>query len=60
MGIYPSAALRIWDASPDGVLRNSDVIGGIETAASLGPGVINLSLGGTFSSPFETDAILDA
>lgn len=58
-GIYPNAALRVWDASPAGALRISDVIAGIEAAAAIGPGVINLSLGGS-RSRLEGDAIADA
>jgi subtilisin family serine protease len=58
-GVYPDAVLRIWDASPEASLRISDVIAGIEQAAALGPGIINLSLGGS-RSRFEADAIADA
>ena len=60
VGVYPGALLGIWDASPRGILTSSAVIQGIEAALSLGPGVINLSIGGTTRSGFEELAILDA
>jgi len=60
VGVYPQAFLRSWDGSPDGLLTASDVISGIGAAASLGPGVISLSLGGFFQSRIEEHAILDA
>ena len=60
VGVYPGALLGIWDASPRGVLTSSAVIQGIEAALSLGPGVINLSIGGTARSGFEELAVLDA
>jgi Subtilase family len=60
VGVYPAAKLNSWDASPDSFLSSSEVIQGIETATSLGPGVINLSLGSPVRSRFESNAILDA
>jgi hypothetical protein len=60
VGVYPGALLGIWDASPRGTLTSSAVIQGIEAALSLGPGVINLSIGGTSRSGFEELAIFDA
>lgn len=60
VGVYPQAVLNSWDASPRGQLSASDVIAGIETAAARGPGVINLSLGGTGESVFEAQAVADA
>jgi hypothetical protein len=60
VGVYPGALLGIWDASPRGILTSSAVIQGIEAALSLGPGVINLSIGGTTRSGFEELAIFDA
>jgi hypothetical protein len=60
VGVYPQAFLRSWDGSPEGVLTAADVIGGITSAAALGPGVISLSVGGFFQSRIEEDAILDA
>ena len=46
VGVYPRAALRVWDASPlgDGI-RAGDVINGLDAAIRNGPSVINLSLG---------------
>jgi hypothetical protein len=58
VGVYPQAALQAWDASPDGVLRSSDVIAGIEAAIGTGPGIVNLSLGGEDLDPIETEAVL--
>ena len=60
VGVYPGALLGIWDASPRGILTSSALIQGIEAALSLGPGVINLSIGGTTRSGFEELAIFDA
>jgi len=60
VGVYPDGILRHWDGSPGGLLTASDVIAGIEAAARLGPGVISLSLGGSFRSRSESAAVLDA
>ena len=61
VGIYPSAALQLFDASPD--LRGvSDLtaVTGILTASQHCPGVINLSFGSTSPDPQLHDAILTA
>lgn len=49
VGVYPNAVIQSWDtALGDGtVIDTSEVIRGITAAADDGPGVINLSLGGT-------------
>jgi hypothetical protein len=60
VGVYPRAALRLWDASPSGSLSASAVIRGIDAAAAAGPGIINLSLGGTARSRLEEQAVLRA
>jgi hypothetical protein len=60
VGVYPQAALNSWDASPRGQLSAADVIAGIEAATARGPGVINLSLGGTGQSLFESRAVAEA
>jgi len=61
VGIYPGAALRSWDASGNGELTGSEVIAGITAAATLGRGVVNLSLGGPGPrDPIEEEAVLDA
>jgi hypothetical protein len=60
VGVYPQAVLNSWDASPQGQLFTSEVIAGIERAAAVGPGVINLSLGGTGRSVFEANAVAGA
>ena len=60
VGVYPQAVLYSWDASPDGLLRSSDVIRGIETAIATGPGIVNLSLGGDELDPMERDAVTAA
>jgi hypothetical protein len=59
VGLYPASELRIWDASPGSELTSTAVIQGIEAAAARGPGVINLSLGGSRSA-FEAEAVNDA
>jgi hypothetical protein len=60
VGVYPEAVLFLWDASPNGQLTTGDVIAGIEAGAARGPGVVNLSLGGTGRSVFEAQAVSDA
>jgi subtilisin family serine protease len=52
VGVYPQAALQIWDASPTGPgISVSGVVAGIDTALRRGTGVINLSLGSPFRDP---------
>lgn len=60
VGVYPQAVLFSWDASPNGQLSTGEVVAGIEAGAARGPGVINLSLGGTGRSVFEAEAVADA
>ena len=60
VGVYPQAVLYSWDASPDGLLRSSDVIRGIGTAIATGPGIVNVSLGGDELDPMERDAVTAA
>ncbi len=56
IGIYPQAALQIWDASPFGDgLTVGDVVQGLDVAIRRGQGVVNLSLGSPFRNP-----VLDA
>ncbi len=57
VGVYPDAVLRVWDASPFGVLNEGAAIQGIYEAARRGPGVINLSFGGEDDDPLLDDAI---
>ncbi|HET7856104.1 MAG TPA: S8 family serine peptidase [Gaiellaceae bacterium] len=46
VGVYPRAALRIWDASPfGGGISVGLVVAGIDAAIRRGPSVINISLG---------------
>jgi hypothetical protein len=59
-GIYPQAKLQSWDASPDGVLTVGGEIAGLSSAVAHGPGVVNLSLGGTDRLAIEEHAILAA
>jgi hypothetical protein len=58
VGVYPQAALQVWDASPlgDGI-RAGDVIDGLDAAIRRGPSVINLSLGAQTRIPLF-DAML--
>ena len=52
VGVYPRAALQIWDASPTGPgISVSGVVTGIDTALRRGTGVINLSLGSNSRDP---------
>ena len=52
VGVYPQAALQVWDASPNGPgISVSGVVAGIDAALRRGPGVINLSLSSTFRDP---------
>jgi Subtilase family len=60
VGVYPDAILRIWDASPFGVLNEGSAIQGIAEAARQGPGVINLSFGGEDDDPLLRDAVMFA
>jgi Subtilase family len=57
-GIYPQAKLQLWDASPGGQLTVGDEIAGLAAARAHGPGVVNLSLGGTDRLAIEEHAIL--
>jgi hypothetical protein len=60
VGVYPEAVLRVWDASPFGVLNEGAAIQGIAEAAREGPGVINLSFGGEDEDPLLRDAVMFA
>jgi hypothetical protein len=60
VGVYPEAVLRVWDASPFGVLNEGAAIQGIAEAARAGPGVINLSFGGEDQDPLLEDAVMFA
>lgn len=60
VGVYPEAVLRVWDASPFGILNEGAAIQGIAEAARLGPGVINLSFGGEDEDPMLRDAVMFA
>lgn len=60
VGVYPDAVLRMWDASPFGILNEGAAIQGIAAAAREGPGVINLSFGGEEDDPLLRDAVMFA
>jgi Subtilase family len=60
VGVYPDAVLRVWDASPFGILNEGAAIQGIAAAAREGPGVINLSFGGEEDDPLLRDAVMFA
>jgi subtilase family protein len=57
VGIYPQAKLQLWDASPNAQLTVGDEIDGLFAARRKGPGVVNLSLGGSDLLPIEEQAI---
>ena len=61
-GVYPQAALEVWDASPTSVGGITDLtaIAGIDAAAQHCPAVINISWGGTDPDPNLQDALLRA
>jgi hypothetical protein len=58
VGIYPQAKLQLWDASPAGEITVGQEIAGLMAARRTGPGVINISLGGSFRIPIEEAAIM--
>ncbi|MDX6568568.1 MAG: hypothetical protein QOH15_1146 [Gaiellales bacterium] len=60
VGVYPTAALQLFDASPNGQVLDFAAISGIELASAHCPGVINLSFGSVISDPQLHDAILHA
>jgi subtilisin family serine protease len=61
VGIYPTAALQLFDASPNpNGISDLVAVTGIEAAAAHCPGVINLSFGSATPDPQIYDAILDA
>ena len=55
VGVYPQAALRSYDASPQGDITLGTLVEGLDAASQAADGVINLSIGG----PFQSD-ILEA
>jgi subtilisin family serine protease len=56
LGMYPQAALQLWDASPSGDgITAGDVIQGLDAVIQRGGGVVNLSLGSQARNP-----VLDA
>src|SRR5207248_2300056 len=61
VGVYPDAALELFDASSDPRgISDDEAITGILAAARSCPGVISLSFGGTETDPLLQDAILTA
>ena len=60
-GVYPDAALQIYDASPTPAgITDPTAIAGILTAAQHCPGVVNLSWGGAEGDPQLQAAVLTA
>jgi hypothetical protein len=60
-GVYPTAALQLFDASPNpNGISDLEAITGIEAASQHCPGVINLSFGSAIPDPLIHDAILEA
>jgi len=57
VGIYPQARLNIWDT---GDLSTGLIVQGLEHAIDAGPGVINMSFGGTQFDPMVRDEVLIA
>jgi hypothetical protein len=53
VGVYPQAALQVWDGSPFGSgISVADVVAGLDATIRRGPGVINLSLSTRIRNPF--------
>jgi hypothetical protein len=60
-GVYPQAALEVWDASPTPFgITTLDAIEGVEAVSAHCPAVINLSFESTDADPDLQAAILDA
>jgi hypothetical protein len=57
VGVYPQARLYVWDARR---LDVGDVISGLDAAARLGRGVVNLSFGSESLSRTVNEAVLHA
>jgi len=60
VGVYPDAALQIYDASPQGEVSNLEVIADLDAASQHCPAVLNLSLGGATPDPGVHEEILRA
>ena len=60
VGVYPQAALQIWDASPVSDVLSFSAATGIETVAQHCPAVISLSVGSRSPSVQIANAIVDA
>ena len=60
VGVYPQAALEIWDASPVSSILSFSAAVGIETVAEHCPAVISLSFGSRSPSQQVADAVLYA
>ena len=58
VGVYPQAALKVYDASPSDAIDEGSLIAGIDLASRAGRGVINLSLGSADDSEFIARAIV--
>lgn len=60
-GVYPLAALQIYDASPDANgITEEEAVAGVNAVAQRCPAVINLSFGSTDPDANLRNAILDA
>lgn len=58
VGVYPRAALKVWDVSPRGFLSTSELVAGLDAAP--GRSVVNLSLGSAVRDALIEDAVLSA
>jgi thermitase len=60
-GVYPQAALEVWDASPTSQgITDFNAIAGIQAVSAHCPAVINISFGSTDPDPALRDALLEA
>jgi subtilisin family serine protease len=60
VGVYPNAALELYDISPTGQSTSLDIVAGLDAAAAHCPAVINLSFGSSSQDPAVHDEVLKA
>lgn len=60
VGVYPNAALELYDVSPAGQSTSLDIVAGLDAAAAHCPAVINLSFGSAGQDPAVHDEVLKA
>jgi subtilisin family serine protease len=58
VGMYPQVPIRVWDASPRGVLSTREIVAALGTAPARS--VVSISVGGPFPEPLIEEAVLKA